>query len=256
MRTDGRRADQLRKINIQRNFTHHAGGSVLISFGDTQVLCTAMIEKGVPQWLAGKGQGWLTAEYSMLPSSTNTRKKRDSGKPDGRSVEIQRLIGRVLRGVIEMKNLGENTLWLDCDVIQADGGTRTAAITGSYIALCDAVSRAKKNDLLPGNPISGQVAAISVGIVDGKPALDLNYREDSSAQVDMNVAMLADGSFVELQATGEHATFTPRQFNAMLKLAVKGIRELHALQSTALKRKTLRHHPAKSMRNAKNLQTA
>jgi ribonuclease PH len=239
MRTDGRRADQLRKIHIQRNFTRHAGGSVLISFGHTRVLCTAMIEKGVPPWLAGKGQGWLTAEYAMLPSSTNTRKKRDSGKPDGRSVEIQRLIGRVLRSVIDMKNLGENTLWLDCDVIQADGGTRTAAITGAYVALCDAVSHAKKTGLFQDNPISGQVAAVSVGIVSGKPALDLNYGEDSTALVDMNVAMLSDGSFVELQATGEHATFTPRQFNAMLTLAVKGIRELHALQTASLKRKTL-----------------
>ncbi len=234
MRTDGRRADQLRKITIQRNFTCHAGGSVLISFGDTRVLCTAMIEKGVPPWLAGKGQGWLTAEYAMLPSSTNTRKKRDSGKPDGRSVEIQRLIGRVLRGVINMNKLGENTLWLDCDVIQADGGTRTAAITGAYVALCDAVRKAADDKLLTENPIVGQVAAISVGIVDGKPALDLNYREDSTAQVDMNVAMLADGSFVELQATGEHATFTPRQFNAMLKLAVKGIRALHGMQRKSL----------------------
>lgn len=237
MRTDSRRADQLRKVSIQRHFTQHAGGSVLMSFGQTRVLCTAMIEKGVPPWLTGKGQGWLTAEYSMLPSSTNTRKKRDSGKPDGRSVEIQRLIGRVLRSVIDMKKLGENTLWLDCDVIQADGGTRTAAITGSYVALCDAVQRAKKNSILKENPVIGQVAAISVGIVQGKPVLDLNYSEDSTAQVDMNVAMLNDGTFVELQATGEHATFTPRQFNSMLKLAIKGIKELHALQSNALKRK-------------------
>lgn len=235
MRTDSRRADQLRKVTIQRNFTRHAGGSVLIAFGGTRVLCTAIIEMGVPPWLAGKGQGWLTAEYAMLPSSTNTRKKRDSGKPDGRSVEIQRLIGRVLRGVIDMNKLGENTLWLDCDVLEADGGTRTAAITGAYIALCDAVRRAGDNNVLPANPLIGQVAAISVGIVAGKPVLDLNYQEDSTAQVDMNVAMLADGSFLELQATGEHAAFTPRQFNAMLKLAVKGIRELHRLQLKALK---------------------
>jgi ribonuclease PH len=196
-----------------------------------------MIEKGVPPWLTGKGQGWLTAEYSMLPSSTTTRKKRDAGKPDGRSVEIQRLIGRVLRSVIDMRKLGENTLWLDCDVIQADGGTRTAAITGSYVALCDAVQRARENAILTENPISGQVAAVSVGIVQGKAVLDLNYSEDSTAQVDMNVAMLKDGTFVELQATGEHATFTPRQFNSMLKLAVKGIKELHMLQINALKKR-------------------
>jgi len=196
-----------------------------------------MIEKGVPPWLTGKGQGWLTAEYSMLPSSTTTRKKRDAGKPDGRSVEIQRLIGRVLRSVIDMRKLGENTLWLDCDVIQADGGTRTAAITGSYVALCDAVQRARENAILTENPTSGQVAAVSVGIVQGKAVLDLNYSEDSTAQVDMNVAMLKDGTFVELQATGEHATFTPRQFNSMLKLAVKGIKELHMLQINALKKR-------------------
>lgn len=237
MRTDSRSADQLRKISIQRQFTQHAGGSVLISFGQTRVLCTAMIEKGVPPWLTGKGQGWLTAEYSMLPSSTTTRKKRDAGKPDGRSVEIQRLIGRVLRSVIDMRKLGENTLWLDCDVIQADGGTRTAAITGSYVALCDAVQRARENAILTENPISGQVAAVSVGIVQGKAVLDLNYSEDSTAQVDMNVAMLKDGTFVELQATGEHATFTPRQFNSMLQLAVKGIKELHMLQINALKKR-------------------
>ena len=237
MRPDSRSADQLRKISIQRQFTQHAGGSVLISFGQTRVLCTAMIEKGVPPWLTGKGQGWLTAEYSMLPSSTTTRKKRDAGKPDGRSVEIQRLIGRVLRSVIDMRKLGENTLWLDCDVIQADGGTRTAAITGSYVALCDAVQRARENAILTENPISGQVAAVSVGIVHGKAVLDLNYSEDSTAQVDMNVAMLKDGTFVELQATGEHATFTPRQFNSMLKLAVKGIKELHMLQINALKKR-------------------
>ena len=237
MRIDGRRADQLRTITMQRNFTRHAGGSVLVSFGDTRVLCTAIIEKGVPPWLAGKGQGWLTAEYAMLPSSTHTRKKRDSGKPDGRSVEIQRLIGRVLRGVIEMNKLGENTLWLDCDVIQADGGTRTAAITGAYVALSDAVQRAPRDQLITANPIIGQVAAISVGIVDGQALLDLNYQEDSAAQVDMNVAMLADGSFVELQATGEHATFSPRQFNGLLRLAVSGIRELHKIQLQALKKR-------------------
>jgi len=193
-----------------------------------------MIEPGVPEWLKGKGRGWLTAEYAMLPSSTPSRKKRDSGKPDGRSVEIQRLIGRVLRSVISLESLGENTLWLDCDVLQADGGTRTTAITGAYIALRDAVGAAKKKKLFTGNPVTGQVAAVSVGIVGGKPVLDLDYVEDSSADVDMNVAMQADGSFVEIQASAEREAFSPRQFAAMLKLATAGIRKLHILQIAAL----------------------
>ena len=236
-RHDSRKASQLRPIKFQRNFTRNPGGSVLISFGDTRVLCTAMIEKGVPDWLKGKGQGWLTAEYGMLPGSTNSRKRRDSGKPDGRSVEIQRLVGRCLRSVVDLKQLGENCLWLDCDVIQADGGTRTASITGAYVALVDAVARAKKTGLLAKDAkvVTGQVAAVSVGIVSGKPVLDLDYKEDVDAGVDMNVAMLGTGSFVEVQGTGEHATFTPRELNAMLKLATDGIRELHRLQLRALK---------------------
>lgn len=237
-RHDRRLPSQLRLIRIQRHFTDHPGGSVLISFGQTRVLCTAMVEKGVPDWLKGKGQGWCTAEYGMLPGSTLTRKRRDAGKPDGRSVEIQRLVGRCLRSVVDLRRLGENCLWLDCDVLQADGGTRTASITGAYVALVDAVARAKKTGLLPPDaaPVIGQVAAVSVGIVQGVPVLDLDYREDVDAHVDMNVAMLADGSFVEVQGTGEHATFTPRQLNAMLKLAVGGIRELHVLQNKALRR--------------------
>ena len=233
-RHDGRKPDQLRPVKITRGFTRNPGGSVLISFGETRVLCTAMIEKGVPEWLKGKGQGWATAEYGMLPGSTNTRKRRDSGKPDGRSVEIQRHVGRALRSVIDLKGLGENTLWLDCDVIQADGGTRTASITGAYVALVDAVNKARKDGLVTGQPLAGQVAAISVGIVDGQPVLDLDYKEDVAAHVDMNVAMLSDGSFVEVQGTGEHATFTPRELNAMLKLAIGGIAELHKIQTRAL----------------------
>jgi ribonuclease PH len=236
-RHDGRTANQLRPVKIVRGFTQNPGGSVLISFGATRVLCTAMIEKGVPPWLVGKGQGWATAEYGMLPGSTNTRKKRDAGKPDGRSVEIQRLVGRALRSVIDLKGLGENTLWLDCDVIQADGGTRTASITGAYVALVDAVARARKAGLVTGQPVIGQIAAISVGIVNGAPVLDLDYKEDVDAGVDMNVAMLADGTFVEVQGTGEHATFTVKQLNAMLKLAMGGIAELHRIQKRALRQK-------------------
>jgi ribonuclease PH len=237
IRHDGRKPNQLRSIKFLRHFTKNPGGSVLVSFGETRVLCTAMIEKGVPEWLKGKGKGWLTAEYAMLPGSTNSRKKRDSGKPDGRSVEIQRLVGRCLRSVVDMNQLGENCLWLDCDVIQADGGTRTASITGAYVALVDAVARAKKQNILPASaqPITGQVAAVSVGIVNGTPVLDLDYPEDVDAHVDMNVAMLANNSFVEVQGTGEHATFSPKELNAMLKLAIGGIKELHQLQSRALK---------------------
>jgi ribonuclease PH len=236
-RHDHRTPSQLRTIKIQRHFTDNPGGSVLIHFGNTRVLCTAMIEKGVPDWLKGKGTGWLTAEYAMLPASTNSRKKRDSGKPDGRSVEIQRLIGRCLRSVVDLQQLGENCLWLDCDVLQADGGTRTAAITGAYVALADAIARAKKNNLIPptAKVLTNQVAAVSVGIVGGVPVLDLDYKEDVAAHVDMNVAMLADGSFVEVQGTGEHATFSPKELNAMLKLATAGITLLHQAQSKALK---------------------
>ncbi|HTV47175.1 MAG TPA: ribonuclease PH [Phycisphaerae bacterium] len=233
MRHDGRKPDQLRKISFQRGFTASAGGSVLIRCGSTHVLCTAMIEPGVPDWLKGKGAGWLTAEYAMLPSSTPSRKRRDAGKPDGRSVEIQRLIGRVLRSVVNLTALSENTLWLDCDVLQADGGTRTAAITGAYVALRDAVAAAKKKKLFAGNPITGQVAAVSVGMVGGKAVLDLDYAEDSTAEVDMNVAMLSSGAFVEIQASAERAAFSPQQFSAMLKLASMGIRKLHKLQNSA-----------------------
>ncbi len=234
MRNDGRENNALRPISFQCGFTRNAGGSVLIAAGQTRVLCTAMIEPGVPPWLIGKGQGWLTAEYGMLPGSTNTRKKRDTGKPDGRSVEIQRLLGRTLRSIIDLKQLGENTLWVDCDVLQADGGTRTASITGAYVAVRDAVASATARGLLTGNPLTGQVAAISVGIVRGECMLDLNYLEDVAAEVDMNVGMLADGSFVEVQGTGEKATFTMAQLTAMVQLAADGVRQLHELQNAAL----------------------
>ncbi len=235
LRHDGRKSDDMRPIRITRHFTSHAGGSVLIAFGQTRVLCTAMIEPGVPPWLAGKGRGWLTAEYAMLPSSTHSRKKRDSGKPDGRSVEIQRLVGRALRGVVNLEKLGENTLWLDCDVLQADGGTRTAAITGAYVALADAVTAARRSGLLKENPLTGQIAAISVGLVRGRPVLDLDYPEDSNADADMNVAMLASGALLDVQATGEKTAFTPRQLARMLTIATVGIRQLHRLQNRALK---------------------
>jgi ribonuclease PH len=235
MRHDGRKSNQMRKVVFHRHFTAQAGGAVLVECGATRVLCTAMIEPGVPAWLQGKGRGWLTAEYAMLPSATPNRKKRDGARPDGRSVEIQRLVGRALRRVVNLVELKENTLWLDCDVLQADGGTRTAAITGAYVALCDAVRRARRENLLANNPITGQVAALSVGLLHGRAILDLDYQEDSAAQVDMNVAMLADGSFVEVQATGEQATFTTRQLAAMLRLAATGIRRLHALQNKALR---------------------
>jgi ribonuclease PH len=241
-RHDGRAADQLRPVSFQRHFTRHAGGSVLVSFGNTRVLCTAMIERDLPPWLKAKGAGsggWLTAEYAMLPSSTNTRKRRDTAKPDGRSVEIQRLIGRALRSCIDLSHLqgekGGLTLFVDCDVLQADGGTRTAAITGAWVAVSDALAAARKADLLPASAkvLTNQVAAVSVGIVKGTPVVDLDYAEDVEAEVDMNVAMLADDTFVEVQGTGEHATFSTRQLHQMLTLASAAIRRLHAAQRAA-----------------------
>ncbi|HVT81205.1 MAG TPA: ribonuclease PH, partial [Phycisphaerae bacterium] len=225
LRHDGRGPHELRPVTFQRHFTKHAGGSVLVSFGHTRVLCTAMIERDLPPWLKAKGAGaggWLTAEYAMLPSSTLTRKKRDSSKPDGRSVEIQRLIGRALRSCIDLKQLegagGGLTLFVDCDVLQADGGTRTAAITGAWTAVADAVAAAKKAKLLPegAEVLRQQVAAVSVGIVKKAVVLDLDYVEDVDAEVDMNVAMLGDGTFVEVQGTGEHATFSEEQLREML----------------------------------------
>jgi len=238
-RHDGRAPDELRKIKIERNFTKHAGGSVLISSGETRVLCTAILDKDLPPWLKAKGPGaggWLTAEYGMLPSSTTTRKRRDSGKPDGRSVEIQRLIGRALRSCLDLKQMDGLSLFVDCDVLQADGGTRTAAITGAWVAIADAIAKAKKTGALPKDAkvLTSQLAAVSVGIVNGTPVLDLDYVEDVEAHVDMNVAMLSDDTFVEVQGTGEHATFSGKELQKMLALAISGIQKLHKAQRSAL----------------------
>lgn len=238
MRPSGRAPQQLRTITITRNFTKHAEGSVLIAFGDTRVICTASLEDGVPRFLRGSGEGWVTAEYGMLPRSTGTRMDREAvkGKQGGRTVEIQRLIGRSLRAAMDLKQLGENTITIDCDVIQADGGTRTAAITGACVALADALSTMRDRGLLAvdANPLKQLVAAISVGVVDGVPVLDLDYAEDSSAETDMNVVMTSDGGFVEIQGTAEGAPFTAQELEAMLALARAGTAELFALQRTAL----------------------
>ena len=233
-RTDGRAADQLRPIKITRDYLRHPEGSVLVEFGDTKVICTASIEEKVPPFLKGQGKGWVTAEYGMLPRSTNTRMNRERGGPSGRSQEIQRLVGRSLRAVVEMAKLGERTVWVDCDVIQADGGTRTAAITGSFIAMADAIGTVVKGGALPGTPVRDCVAAISVGIVGGAPALDLNYLEDSSAEVDMNVVMTGAGAFVEVQGTAEQTPFGRDSLAAMLALAEQGIGRLIALQRRAV----------------------
>ena len=234
MRPDGRRLDQLRPIVLTRDFLRHPEGSVLVQFGDTKVICTASVEDRVPQFLKGKGQGWVTAEYAMLPRSTNTRTSRERGGPSGRSQEIQRLVGRSLRAVVDMTKLGERTFWVDCDVIQADGGTRTAAITGSYVALADAIRRASETAGLPGAPLRDCVAAVSVGVVTGRAVLDLNYLEDSGAEVDMNVVMTGAGAFVEVQGTAEQTPFGRERLNDLLGLAERGIAELVALQRRAL----------------------
>ena len=233
-RADGRAADQVRPIKITRDYLRHPEGSVLVEFGDTKVICTASIEEKVPPFLKGQGKGWVTAEYGMLPRSTNTRMNRERGGPSGRSQEIQRLVGRSLRAVVEMAKLGERTVWVDCDVIQADGGTRTAAITGSFIAMADAIGTVVKAGSLPGTPVRDCVAAISVGIVGGAPALDLNYLEDSSAEVDMNVIMTGAGRFVELQATAEKTPFDDGQLAQLMAIARRGIGELFEIQKKAL----------------------
>jgi len=231
-RLDGRAPDQLRPTTITRNFLLHPEGSVLVEFGATKVICTATVEDKVPSFLKGQSLGWVTAEYGMLPRSTNTRMNRENRGPSGRSQEIQRLVGRALRAVTDRGKLGEHTVWLDCDVIQADGGTRTAAITGGYVALADALGR------IPGvNPtavLRDCVAAISVGIVGGQPLLDLNYAEDSTAEVDMNVVMTGAGEFVEVQGTAEQVPFGRRRLDDLLGLAERGIRQLVALQRRAL----------------------
>jgi len=235
-RPDGRRANELRPVKIIRGYTKHAPGSVLISAGDTRVLCTAMVEEGVPPFLAGSGTGWVTAEYGMLPSSTHTRRVRDikRGKPDGRGQEIQRLIGRSLRAVVRRDRLGERTIYLDCDVLQADGGTRTLAITGAYVALADAVRAMRRGGLIARQPIITPVAAVSVGIVDGRPMLDLCYKEDAAADVDMNIVMTGKGGFVEVQGTAERAPFDRFELDRLTDLAAGGIRKLIKLQKQAL----------------------
>ncbi|MFE7135444.1 ribonuclease PH [Streptomyces sp. NPDC057638] len=237
-RIDGRTAAQLRPVTIERGWSKHAEGSVLVSFGDTKVLCTASVTEGVPRWRKGSGEGWVTAEYAMLPRATNTRGDRESvrGKIGGRTHEISRLIGRSLRAVVDYKALGENTVVLDCDVLQADGGTRTAAITGAYVALADAVSWARAKKLVkPGRePLTGTVGAVSVGIVDGVPLLDLRYEEDVRAETDMNVVCTGDGRFVEVQGTAEADPFDRAELNALLDLAAAGCADLAALQRAAL----------------------
>ena len=235
-RPSGRTPDQMRDVRFQRGYTRHAEGSVLVEFGGTRVLCTASIEDGVPGFLRGKGQGWVTAEYGMLPRATHTRSSREAakGKQSGRTQEIQRLIGRSLRAVMDMSALGERTVTLDCDVLQADGGTRTAAITGSYVALVDACQLLIRRGALAASPLHGQVAAISVGICGGVPLLDLDYVEDSQAETDMNVVMKDGGAFVEVQGTAEGHAFRRDELDALLDLAASGIDRLHALQRAVL----------------------
>ena len=235
-RVSGRRFDELRPVRIQRRYTKHAEGSVLVEFGDTRVLCTASVEDRVPPFLKDSGRGWVTAEYGMLPRSTNTRTEREAarGKQSGRTQEIQRLIGRSLRAVVDLSSLGQRTVHIDCDVLQADGGTRTAAITGAFVALHDAFSFLKQKSLIQTWPIHDHVAAVSVGIAAGKPLLDLDYGEDSACGCDMNVVMTGTGSFVEVQGTAEGAPFSRAQLDALLGLAAKGIEELVRQQKKSL----------------------
>ena len=236
MRPSGRDVDQMRVVRFTTDFTRHAEGSVLAEFGDTRVLCTASVENRVPPWLRGKGGGWVTAEYGMLPRATNTRSSREAtrGKQGGRTLEIQRLIGRSLRAIIDLEALGERTITLDCDVIQADGGTRTAAISGAYVALSLATQRMEKSRAIKKNPLYGQVAAVSVGIYKGAAVLDLDYAEDSEAETDMNVVMNAAGNFIEVQGTAEGHAFTDEELSTMLGLARKGIDEIIVAQDKAL----------------------
>jgi ribonuclease PH len=235
MRKDGRRADELRKLEITRNYIKAAEGSVLIEMGDTKVICTATVESSVPPFLRGKGTGWVTAEYAMLPRSSSQRIARERSKVGGRTHEIQRLIGRSLRSVVEMDALGERTVLIDCDVVQADGGTRTASITGAYIALVDALRSLSKQDLIDTIPVADYLAAVSVGIVDGKPMLDLCYAEDSAAEVDMNLVMTGTGKIVEVQGTAEGEPFSKADLDRLLALGEKGIKALIKKQKEALK---------------------
>ena len=235
-RPSGRRAAELRRVTIERGYTRHAEGSVLVAFGDTRVLCTASVEDRVPGFLKGKGRGWLTAEYGMLPRATHTRGDREAarGKQSGRTQEIQRLIGRALRSVVDLEKLGERTVQIDCDVLQADGGTRTAAVTGAWVAAHDAVSWLLQQGRIAASPIRDAVAAVSVCIVQGTPLLDLEYTEDFACDTDMNVVMTGSGGFVEVQGTAEGAPFTRAEMDALLALATKGIAELVAAQRAAL----------------------
>jgi ribonuclease PH len=236
-RHDGRRVDALRPITIEPNPLKYPAGSVIISAGDTRILCTASVEPGVPPFLEGKGQGWLTSEYSMLPASTPRRKRREitSLRADSRGIEIKRLIGRALRAAVDLERMGENTIWLDCDVLQADGGTRTLSITGAWVALALAAKKHRKDGLFNRNPIVRQIAAVSVGVVEGRCMLDLNYREDSRADVDMNVVMTNDGRFIEVQGTAEAEPYEEAQLTRMLALARRGCKQLMRAQKVALK---------------------
>ncbi len=236
MRKDGRRKDELRPVKVTRHFIKHAEGSVLIEVGQTRVICTASIEERVPQFLRDQGRGWLTAEYAMIPRSTSTRITREAatGKIGGRTHEIQRLIGRSLRAVVDLEALGERTVWIDCDVIQADGGTRTASITGAYIALVNAMRYAVRNGIIERNPVKDYLAAVSVGVVDGEPMLDLCYEEDFKAEVDMNIVMTGSGKYVEVQGTAEGEPFERETLDRLLTLAETGIKELIGIQEGAL----------------------
>jgi ribonuclease PH len=237
MRPSKRQPDELRNIRITRRYTRHAEGAVLIEAGDTKVLCTVSVEEKVPPFLKGRGQGWLTAEYGMLPRATNTRSDREAarGKQSGRTQEIQRLIGRALRAVVDLSALGERTLQIDCDVIQADGGTRTASITGAFVAVQDAVSQLLDKQLIAATPVRDFVAAVSVGVYQGVPVLDLDYPEDSGCDTDMNVVMTGSGGLIEVQGTAEGAAFSRAEMNALLDLAQKGIQQLIVAQKAALK---------------------
>lgn len=236
MRIDNRENNQLRPISFVRNFTKHAEGAVLVSYGDTKVLCTASIETQVPRWLKGTGKGWITAEYGMLPRATHERTQREAakGKQSGRTQEIQRLIGRSLRAMVDLEKLGENTIHIDCDVLQADGGTRTASITGAAVALVDALEKLQAAKKLKADPLVGLVAAVSVGIKNGEVLLDLNYSEDSSCDTDLNVVMTQKGEFIEIQGTAEEKPFTRAQVDEMLAIAEEGIKQLIAEQQTVL----------------------
>ena len=235
-RADGRSASDLREVRIEPGFVSTAAGSALMTMGGTRVICTASVDEQVPRWMRGKGRGWVTAEYGMLPASTGDRKQRDvsKGRPDGRTVEIQRLIGRALRGVVDFERLGERTVWVDCDVLEADGGTRCAAITGGYVALELALQGLIAQGLLDSLPLNESVAAVSCGVVDGTPVLDLDYPEDSNAEVDMNVVMTGDGGLVEVQATGERTPLSRTFLDELLGLAAKGIEHLRDAQRAAI----------------------